>query len=275
MLREAGLEVGPGRVSDAIAASTHVDLAREEDVYWTLRTTLVARREELEPFDRAFARLVHAGAGAAAGAPRATTRAARAQGAQRTRRDVTPEPGASNEGEPDRIGWSAHEVLRHRDFAAMTPEELAAARRLIAQIACDAPAPALAPTAPAPPRPDARHARGWRATSLATGGDPVRRRFRRRTEAPRKLVALCDVSGSMEAYSRALLLFLHALLRSGRGVEVFAFGTRLTRLTDELATRDPEQALGARGRRASSTGRRAPGSAPRSRSSTTSGGGAR
>jgi uncharacterized protein with von Willebrand factor type A (vWA) domain len=54
---------------------------------------------------------------------------------------------------------------------------------------------------------------------------------------------LCDVSGSMEPYTRALLLYLHAMVRSGRGVEVFAFGTRLTRLTAELRTRDPEQAL--------------------------------
>ena len=79
--------------------------------------------------------------------------------------------------------------------------------------------------------------------AIATGGDPVHRRFRRRTQTPRKLVVLCDVSGSMEPYTRALLLYLHAMVRSGRGVEVFAFGTRLTRLTAELRTRDPEQAL--------------------------------
>ena len=64
-----------------------------------------------------------------------------------------------------------------------------------------------------------------------------------RVQVPRKLVVLCDVSGSMEAYARALVLFLHALSRSGRGVETFAFGTRLTRLTRELIIRDPEGAL--------------------------------
>jgi uncharacterized protein with von Willebrand factor type A (vWA) domain len=80
-------------------------------------------------------------------------------------------------------------------------------------------------------------------STLATGGDAVHRRFRRRTLAPRKLVVLCDVSGSMEAYSRAMLLYLHALMRSGGGVEVFAFGTRLTRITPQLATRDPDAAL--------------------------------
>ena len=66
------------------------------------------------------------------------------------------------------------------------------------------------------------------------------REFRLRTHVPRKLVVLCDVSGSMEAYARALLLFVHAVCGSGRGVEAFVFGTRLTRLTTELATRDPE-----------------------------------
>ena len=66
---------------------------------------------------------------------------------------------------------------------------------------------------------------------------------------PRKLVVICDVSGSMEAYSRALVLFLHALVGTGRGVEVFVFGTRLTRLTPELGGRDPERALEAAAKR--------------------------
>ena len=78
---------------------------------------------------------------------------------------------------------------------------------------------------------------------LGTGGDAIDPAFRSRVHVPRKLVALCDVSGSMEAYSRALVLFLHALVGSGRGVEAFAFGTRLTRLTPDLRGRDPERAL--------------------------------
>ena len=79
--------------------------------------------------------------------------------------------------------------------------------------------------------------------SLGTGGEAIERTFRARVHVPRKLVVLCDVSGSMEAYSRALVLFLHALVGSGRGVEAFAFGTRLTRLTPDLSVRDPERAL--------------------------------
>ena len=79
--------------------------------------------------------------------------------------------------------------------------------------------------------------------SLRTGGDPVDRPMRARKDVPRKLVVLCDVSGSMDSYARALLLFLHAVVGTGRGVEAFAFGTRLSRLTPELATRDPDAAL--------------------------------
>jgi uncharacterized protein len=80
----------------------------------------------------------------------------------------------------------------------------------------------------------------WR--SLRSGGDLVELPTRAKKVVPRKLVALCDVSGSMAPYARALLLFLHATARAGR-VEAFAFGTRLHRLTADLATRDPDAAL--------------------------------
>jgi uncharacterized protein len=242
VLREAGLEVGTGRVADAITGLEHVDLGRQEDVYWTLRTTLVARREELEPFDRAFRAWFLGTPVRPPARPRDDPRRS-PRGAQRTRRDAGAEPGAAPpDGEPDRIGWSAHEVLRRRDFAAMTPEEFAAARALIDRIACERPRRRSRRLRPHH-RGRALDVRRLARDSLATGGDPLRRRFRRRADAPRKLVVLCDVSGSMEPYTRAMLLFLHVLMRTGRGVEVFAFGTRLTRLSDELATRDPDEAL--------------------------------
>jgi len=242
VLREAGMEVGPGRIADALRGMDHVDIADQEQVFWALRTTLVARREDLETFDRAFDAWFLGRAGSALQRRDIDPRTVH-KDAKRVRRDPRgTRDAAPAEGDPDSIGHSAHEILREKDFAAMSPDELAEARRLIADMA----------TA----RPDRRShrlrrhrrgrildMRGLARDSLATGGDPVARRFRRRAETPRKLVVLCDVSGSMEAYSRALLLYLHAVVRSGRGVEVFAFGTRLTHLTAELKTRDPEQAL--------------------------------
>jgi uncharacterized protein with von Willebrand factor type A (vWA) domain len=242
VLREAGLEVGPGRMEDALRGLDRVDITRQDDVYWTLRTTLVARREDLEPFDRAFEawflrRSVRVPARRDVDPRSMHKDAARVRRDPRAGREAAPA-----DGEPDSIGHSAHEVLRHKDFAAMTPEELIAARALIAAMVTDRPT-RRSHRLRAHRRGHVLHMRALARDALATGGDPVRRRFRRRTQTPRKLVVLCDVSGSMEPYTRALLLYLHAMVRSGRGVEVFAFGTRLTRLTAELRTRDPEVAL--------------------------------
>jgi hypothetical protein len=240
VLREAGMEVGPGRVADALRGLDHLDITSQEDVYWTLRTTFVARREDLATFDRAFDAWFLRRPLAPArrpGDPRELPRAG-----QRLRRDARAGQEAGAGDKPESIGHSAHEILRRKDFAAMTPEEFAAARELIASVATERPR-RRSHRLEAHRRGRVLHMRALARASLATGGDPVDRRFRRRRTAPRKLVVLCDVSGSMEAYSRALLLFLHATVRSGRGVEVFAFGTRLTRLTAELGSRDPEEAL--------------------------------
>jgi uncharacterized protein with von Willebrand factor type A (vWA) domain len=159
------------------------------------------------------------------------------------RRDARPHGDPPPAGdEPESIGYSAHEVLRRKDFATMSDQESAAVARLIGQIGGERPR-RRSRRLRAHPRGRTLDMRRLARSTLATGGDAVHRRFRRRTQAPRKLVVLCDVSGSMEAYSRAMLLYLHALMRSGRGVEVFAFGTRLTRITRELAARDPDAAL--------------------------------
>jgi uncharacterized protein with von Willebrand factor type A (vWA) domain len=240
VLREAGLEVGPGRIADALEALDHVGLTRRDDVYWTLRTTLVARREELEPFDRAFDAWFLGRGLMPPRRPRQDPRPTR-PGA-RVRRDAEAGRSDAADGDPEAVGHSRHEVLRTKDFGAMTPEETAAARKLIGRVAAERPlrrSHRLQPDR----RGDQLHMRALIRNSLATAGEPVERRYRRRRMTPRKLVVLCDVSGSMEAYSRALLLFMHAMVRSGRSVEVFAFGTRLSRLTPELRTRDPEQAL--------------------------------
>ena len=124
----------------------------------------------------------------------------------------------------------------------MTPEEFERCRVLMAAIARTRPRRASRRRAP-DPRGDRIDMRRLVRRSLRTGGDPVEPAWRARKVVPRKLVVLCDVSGSMDAYSRALLLFLHSVVGSGRGVEAFGFGTRLTRLTPDLATRDPEAAL--------------------------------
>ena len=124
----------------------------------------------------------------------------------------------------------------------MTPDEYRRVKRLIAAIAGNRPLRSSRRRR-SDPRGDRLDMRKLIRQSLRTGGDPVDRPYRARKVVPRKLVVLCDVSGSMDAYARALVLFLHAAVGSGPGVEAFAFGTRLSRLTPELETRDPESAL--------------------------------
>jgi uncharacterized protein with von Willebrand factor type A (vWA) domain len=240
VLREAGLEVGPGRVVDALRALDAVDISRQEDVFFALRQTLVARQDELDLFDRAFtAWFMRAPVLPLESRPSAEL--ARRLGETPTSKAGAGEPDETG-GDAVELGASGHELLRERDFGEMTPDEFWLARRLIASIASARPRRAS--------RRRRRDLRGDRIDmrrlvrqSLRTGGDPVIRPLRARKQVPRKLVVLCDVSGSMDSYARALLLFLHAAVGSGPGVEVFAFGTQLTRLTAELGTRDPAAAL--------------------------------
>ena len=241
VLREAGLEIGPGRVADALRALDAVDLARQEDVYFSLRQTLVSRHDELDLFDRAY------GAWFLRAPVLPPAR-------QRTARDTLTRVGESpgdrlraaeqdeEAGDPLELGASGHELLRDKDFAELSGDELRRIRDLIARIARTRPQ-RVSRRRTADARGDRLDVRRLIRHSLRTGGDPVERPFRARKDVPRKLVVLCDVSGSMDAYARALLLFLHAVVGTGRGVEAFAFGTRLSRLTPDLATRDPDAAL--------------------------------
>ena len=245
VLRHAGLEVGPGRVADALTGLDRVELERQDDVYWTLRQTLVSRTEDLDAFDRAFRAWFLRAPFAPEGRPLELPQPQSQRQLRRTNAGEADDGGG--DAEPA-LGWSPEELLRQKDFAEMSPAELQRVIELVAELATGRPR---------------RHSRRQRPhhsgrrldmrrlvrASLATGGDPLERPFRRRVDVPRKLVVLCDVSGSMEAYSRALVLFLHALARTGRGVETFAFGTRLTRLTPDLAGRDPARALEAAARR--------------------------
>jgi uncharacterized protein len=239
VLREGGLEIGPRRSADALAGLTHVDLALRDDVYWTLRSTFVTRREEIAVFDRAFEAWFLR-------VPRPFAPPAERPAAPALRRAQLGERGDAYEqpGEESREarGYSADELLRTKDFAALTARERERVRELIAKIAVDRPTRSS--------RRLRRRHNGRRLDlrltireSLGAGGDPFRRVLRTRARVHRKVVVICDVSGSMEAYARALLLFVHALRASGKGVEAFAFGTRLTRLTPELDSRDPDDAI--------------------------------
>jgi uncharacterized protein with von Willebrand factor type A (vWA) domain len=154
------------------------------------------------------------------------------------------------EGEAEVVpsAWSDAELLREKDFADYTDAERQLARRVMRRLAGAGPARPSRRTRPArrrgaPPhaaRPDLRRTM---RSSLRTSGDPVERHWREPSERPRPLVLVCDVSGSMEPYARMLLQYMQACVAARRRVEAFVFGTSLTRVTAELAGRDPDRAL--------------------------------
>ncbi len=244
VLHEAGLEIGPGRVADALRALDAVDLARQEDVYFALRQTFVSRQDELELFDRAFGawflRAPVLPPVRSRSAAEVETRVGQAPSDRLRQREADDEDGGQDD--PLELGASGHELLRDKDFAELTGDELRRLRELIARISRTRPQ-RHSRRRTADTHGDALDIRRMIRRSLRAGGDPLDRPLRARKEVPRKLVVLCDVSGSMDSYARVLLLFLHAVVGTGRGVEAFAFGTRLSRLTPDLATRDPDAAL--------------------------------
>lgn len=252
VLRAGGLEVGPGRIQDALLALTAVDLGSREETYWALRCTLVSKHADLEIFDAAFARFDD-GTKAAEGnlpspgsdpggpaADDAPSGSATEQVAAVGTEDSDEEP------EPEEAGmrWSAIERLRELDFARYTEAELRQSANLIERIARAAPlrySRRLRPAGDGPVFDKRRTLRG----ALRTDGYPIDRAWRRPRLVARKLVFAVDVSGSMQPYARAMMMFLQAAARAGRRVEVFTFGTRLTHVTRELEGHNPDRALAA------------------------------
>ncbi len=240
VLRGAGLRVGTDRLVEFARAVGELDAGRRDDVYWAGRITLVSRPEEIETYDRAFELFWERGAEARA-RPRPKTRVS----VPEPDRSVMPskERAERNEGgeEAVRLRYSPVEVLRTKDFALYSQEEFAELHRLLADLRLSG---ALKRSRRLEPAHRGRHdPRRTLRGAMRTGGETLRHRFRRARIQPRKVVLLCDVSGSMGPYSRALLRFLHAGVVSGARLEAFSMGTRLTRITRELATRDPDVAL--------------------------------
>jgi hypothetical protein len=229
-----------------------VGFERRDHAYWAGRATLVKRPEQIDVYDRAFeAFWDRVSRPTELGVPPQVFALAFDDD-----RDDDAHDGDDGDEETERhdapviaVRWSRTEVLRERDFAAYTPAEFAEARRLMADLRL---AGAMRPSRR---RRRARHAHGTpdvRRTvrrSIQAGGEPIRRSFLAPSQQPRRLVLLLDVSGSMEPYARAFVRFLHAAVVGRRRVEAFALGTRLTRITRELSSHDPDAAIAAAAQR--------------------------
>jgi uncharacterized protein with von Willebrand factor type A (vWA) domain len=243
-LRSAGLRVGTGDVLTYFAAMTPLDPTDLVDLYWAGRATLVSRHEDDPVYHRVFRRyfLDDDGPG------RAELLLAPESVAEAEAALVMPgtEPGPEEEHERPVLGWMASDAdaLKHRSFAACTPDELAALRRIMSRMRLTPPRRRTRRTRPASGRgtePDLR--RSIRESMRMHGEPPGRLFFRQRKAKLRPLVLILDVSGSMADYSRHLLQFAHTARHAAARVEVFCFGTRLTRITSELSRQRIDAAL--------------------------------
>ena len=249
LLRRLGLDVHTGRLLDTVRVLEDIGVYRRMDVRSALRTLMVHRREDLPVFDEAFAVFWRQRKN------RMSSLDLRSMGEQRRYRRVEagpPPPGgyagdeASEGVEPDRIDlsrtFSAREVLRVKDFADFTPQEARHARQMLASLHWN---PGVRRTRRKErgrgPELDVRRTLQH---SIKFGGEMLQLKSRRRKEKPRRLVVICDVSGSMESYTRMLLHFIHSLYAGLESkVEAFLFATRLTRISKQLGQRDIDQAV--------------------------------
>ncbi len=242
-LRQRGVRVGAGELGTAARALAAVDPGRRRDARAALRTVLCSRREDLARFDAAFEEvfggelleLPRAGVDPGPEARLALPRVANPDAPPAAAPDLLPAtvPAA----------FSEVELLHDKNFTEYSDRERAAARAVLRELAQHGPRRLGRRTRPVRSggvRPD--FPRTLRA-ALRTGGEPIAVARRGPVEVSRPLVLLLDVSGSMAPYARMLMQYAQAASAARRQVEVFAFGTRLTRITLELRDRDPDRAL--------------------------------
>ena len=244
VLRGTGLVVTIRRVMAFTEALRLLGVGSRDDVYWAGRATLVGSPADIGTYDRAFAVFWEGRepSGMVVELPPISVTLAT---------DTDDDSGAAppaDEGEPDsgptlRVRYSDVETLRHKDFADCSDTELSELHTLMGELRFQAVT--------------RRSRRGVRAKrisrrpdlrrtirrALRTGGEAIRREFLTSDRKPRRLVLLLDVSGSMEPYARALVRFAHAAVVGRTRVEAFTIGTRLTRVTRELSSRDPDAGL--------------------------------
>ena len=242
VLRDLGLDVQAARSIELTRALSHVDIGRRGDFYHTLRTLLVHRPQDLPVFDEAFRVFWRPPPGDWTTTDLRAMGERRRTGAPKVETPVDDPIDDENTGPPkagmQRIAaesYGGRERLKGKDFESYTPAEIAEAKRMMSELGWEV---------------GRRRTRRWMAgaggsidlgrvirTNMRYGAEPVVLPTRVRKDRQRPLVLLCDVSGSMERYSRMLLHFLYCVAGRLDRVEAFLFSTRLTRVTRELERR--------------------------------------
>src|SRR4051812_18880862 len=243
-MRAGGARVGIGDLLTAHRALAAVDASSRPEARLALRAALCKRHADLELFDAAFESVfgsVLPEAREAVELPDAAKLVVPRIGVPAAPGDHGPPPLVEDMPVPS--AWSEVELLRERDFAEMSDVERALAVRLVRRIALAGPLRRTRRTRPTRRRGDHPDLRRTVRASLRYAGEPVERHWREHALKQRPVVLVCDVSGSMDPYARMLLQYMQAWVAARRRVEAFVFGTRLTRVTRELAGRDPDAAV--------------------------------
>ncbi|MGZ4197638.1 MAG: vWA domain-containing protein [Solirubrobacteraceae bacterium] len=244
LMRAQGTRVGLGEVLTAQQALTAVDSSSRDDARLALRSVLCSSHRDIERFEQAFR--------AVFGDERMHFGQDPYEPLGKIERPVPPRAavagemsGGAEEQDPVAVpaAYSDVELLGHKDFSQYTDAEMAIARVLIARLARRGPTRVSRRTRPARRRSHTPDLRRVVRDSLRTAGEPINRHWRAPSTRPRPVVLVCDVSGSMTPYARMLIQYMHASVAARRRVEAFAFGTRLTRITNELGGRDHDRAL--------------------------------
>lgn len=254
-LRGAGMRVGPASVVDAVRAVSVAGITDRDDFYWILHSVFVNRHEDHAVFDEAFRlfwrsrelveKMLQMFSPIAMDRQREEEKRA---GQARVSQSLF--SGQENQREVEKpqveidamLTASGREVLRKKDFAQMTAEELAQARLAMAKLVLPV-QPVRTRRYKAVNRPARIDARRTLSSSMKSGGDLVLPRFRKQRLVHPPIVVLADISGSMANYSRTFLHFIHALAESRQRVHTFLFGTRLTNVSRQLRNKDIDEAL--------------------------------
>jgi uncharacterized protein len=244
ILRGLGFDAGPARMLPFLTALTVIDLSQPDDLRTAVRVHFARRRDELVILDRALAAFLLANAPPAdVSVPSATTTRERGVITVTGRQlKVLDEEGAAEGAEEQEVAsYSQAEVLRQKDFDTLSEAEMAEVRQLIRLMKL--PAGLTRSRRARAGGHDRLDIRRLLRRSLRFGGELLVFSWKSPTLRPRPLVLLCDISGSMERYTRLLLNFTYALKNASTRVEAFVFATRLTRITRLLRSHDVDAAL--------------------------------
>ena len=252
LLRRLGLDVNPGRVIDLLQALDYVPLGHKRDFYYTVRSLLVHRKEDLALFDQAFELFwrkrgdyieVSLADLVAAPPPPQPKPLVVPPGVTNAADEQTP---AGDEPTQTIIEltrtYSNQELLRHKNFSQLSYEELQQVRELMAQLVWEMGQRQTRRFRPG--QGQQLDLRRLLRANLRYGSEILAWPRRKAKTKPRPIVVLADISGSMEQYTRLLLQFVYTLAEGlTQPVEAFVFSTRLTRITRQLSGRDIDQAL--------------------------------